>query len=248
MKSLRLFAALLILAAPFAQEGFAENLDFRPYRHGKVRRDSFTFFCLLETGGRHIVKLINSYLAGKITNKQAGDEIRKKVIVYQCNRQKLIHMSLETLIQGSIPDVETMNGIPVPITKDSSLVKAQAMDGLIVYVITNALVPPPGAERKDPKPRIGEKSPEWEGDRKKPIQKSTGAAPAAKKEKPKKKTEPAAKPAGPPGDEAKDAEKKTEPAAKPAGPPGDEAEEAEKKTEPAAEPAESPEDEASNTD
>jgi len=226
MKSLRLFAALLILAAPFAQEGFAENLDFRPYRHGEVRRDSFTFFCLLETGGRHIVKLINSYLAGKITNKQAGDEIRKKVNVYQCNRQKLIHMSLETLIQGSIPDVETMNGIPVPITKDSSLVKAQAKDGLIVYVISNALVPRPERREKIRNPTSG-KIPRMGGRPEKPIQKSTGAAPAAKKEEPKKKTEPAAKPAGPPGDEA---------------------EEAEKKTEPAAEPAESPEDEASNAD
>ncbi|MDP6365118.1 MAG: hypothetical protein QF787_03060 [Nitrospinota bacterium] len=55
-------------------------------------------------------------------------------------------MSLKTLIQGKIPTVESVEGQLVRITKDSSLVKAQAKDGLIVYVITNTLVPPPPEE------------------------------------------------------------------------------------------------------
>ncbi|MDP6278856.1 MAG: hypothetical protein QGI11_10160, partial [Nitrospinota bacterium] len=67
-------------------------------------------------------------------------------------------MSLKTLIQGKIPTVESVEGQLVRITKDSSLVKAQAKDGLIVYVITNALVPPPPEEEGESKESETEKA------------------------------------------------------------------------------------------
>jgi len=168
MKLLYSFFALLILSTLLLHASFSEELDFRPYQHGEVRKNSYTFFCLMETGGRHIVKIINRYQSGKISTKQAGDKIREKVIVYKCNRQKLIHMSLETIIQGTIPDFETVNGTAFPITKNLSLLKAQAKNGLIVYVITNALVPPPGTEKKKSVPHIAIQTPERKENRKKP--------------------------------------------------------------------------------
>ena len=100
----------------------------------------------METGAKQIIELLDLFLKGKISGEKVGDDIRNKVLIYKCNRQKLLHMSLKTLIQGKIPPVESVEGQLVRITKDSSLVKAQAKDGLIVYVITNTLVPPPPEE------------------------------------------------------------------------------------------------------
>ncbi|MFC1491159.1 hypothetical protein ACFLQ0_01035 [Nitrospinota bacterium] len=152
----RAIGAFLILAGLSATESPAEELDFRPYVHGEIRKSSYTFFCLMETGGRHIVETISRFMAGEISNEEAGEEIRKKVIVYRCNRQHLTHMSTKTLIRGKIPGVEAVDGRLYRITKDSSLVQAQAKDGLIIYVVTNAPVPPPEGE----KPEKSEKPPE----------------------------------------------------------------------------------------
>ena len=143
--------AFFLILAPLAVGGgpawgspakaAAEELDFRPYVHGKVRRNSYSFFCLMETGGRHIVGLLNRYLAGELSNDKVGEEIRKKAVVYKCARQYLTHMSTETLIRAKTPDFESFDGRLIQITKDSSLVKAQTRNGLLVYVVTNARVP-----------------------------------------------------------------------------------------------------------
>jgi hypothetical protein len=144
-----LAATALVLALP--STSLARTLDFQRYVHGEVRRDSYTFFCIEEKGSREIVELINSYANGKIFGKVVGAAIKGKTIEYKCNRQDLIHMSLKTLIKGKISDIETVDNRPVWITKDASLVKAQARDGLIVYVITNAPVPPPEAGKTSPR-------------------------------------------------------------------------------------------------
>ncbi len=134
----------------------AEELDFRPYVHGKVRRNSYSFFCLMETGGRHIVGLLNRYLAGELSNEKVGEEIRKKAVVYKCAREYLTHMSTETLIRAKTPDFESFDGRLIQITKDSSLVKAQAKGGLTVYVVTNARVPLLEGEEPPKKPQSPE--------------------------------------------------------------------------------------------
>ena len=144
---IRALLATVAFVLVLPSTSLARNLDFQRYVHGEVRRDSYTFFCLEEKGAREIVGLIRSYTLGEISSEDVGVAIKGKTLEYKCNRQDLLHMSLKTLIKGTHSDIETVENRPIWITKDASLVKAQARDGLIVYVITNAIVPSPESVR-----------------------------------------------------------------------------------------------------
>ncbi len=118
-------------------------MDCRPYVHGKLRENSVTFFCLEEKAARAYLRVFDRRRAKEITREEAERLLLRYRDEYSCLFGPVSHISRRTLVQGS-ESAPLCRRTGEKATKWPSLVEAELSgDGTPIWVLTNAIVPPP---------------------------------------------------------------------------------------------------------
>ena len=135
-------AAMMML--PTVETVAQQNvMDCRPYMHGDLRPNSLAFFCLKEEGARAYIAVFEGKRTGELTKQQARERFTALQGIHDCIFAEVSHISRRTVIKATGP-APYCKKFGKPATVWPSLVEAELSgDGAQIWVLTNALVPPP---------------------------------------------------------------------------------------------------------
>jgi hypothetical protein len=122
-------------------------LNCKPYVHGELRKNSATFFCTEKKHATDYLDILDGRRLESIDSEEAGRRIAKLRNKSDCYYIAVTHKSRITLRQGTEPS-EYCKDLGFGATRWPSLVEAELTgDGATIWVITNAIVPPPPGPR-----------------------------------------------------------------------------------------------------
>ena len=135
-------AAMMTL--PAVEAAAQQNvMDCRPYVHGNLRQNSLAFFCLKEESARVYFAVFEGERKGELTKQQARERFADLQGKHDCIFAEVSHISRRTVIKAteSAPYCEKFGK---QATEWPSLIEAELSgDSAQIWVLTNAVVPPP---------------------------------------------------------------------------------------------------------
>lgn len=137
--TLALLATVFLTAPVYAQ---FSALTCAPYVHDELKEKVPTFFCVKKEDAFAYIELMEQNRLGKLSEKESRETLAGFRESKECFYVTTSHTSRRTLHQGTetAPYCKKVN---FEATKWPSLIEAELLDdGSLIWILTNALVPP----------------------------------------------------------------------------------------------------------